>query len=130
MEAIFRELAAAEPDVEVAWARGKRSVLRSIERQVELLPRGSIDRGGAWIVTGGARGITAAVALELGRRYGLKMHLFGSSPVPREDAPWRDHSKAEFAEYKREIVRRAWPKVARPKASGKPSRATKRFANP
>ena len=37
--------------------------------------------GSVWVVTGGARGVTAVVARELGRRFGVKLHLVGSSVV-------------------------------------------------
>ncbi len=39
------------------------------------------------VVTGGARGITAKVALELAKRYQPKLVLIGSSPVPQKEAP-------------------------------------------
>ncbi len=48
-----------------------------------------IEPGSTWIVTGGARGITAACALELGRRWGLKLHLIGSTPLEPLDPAWR-----------------------------------------
>jgi NAD(P)-dependent dehydrogenase (short-subunit alcohol dehydrogenase family) len=71
------------------------------------LPRADLPRGGVWVVTGGARGITAASALALGRRYGWKLHLVGRSPAPRDDAPWRKFSDAEMKTFKTSIVRAA-----------------------
>jgi NAD(P)-dependent dehydrogenase (short-subunit alcohol dehydrogenase family)/acyl carrier protein len=47
---------------------------------VELTPNDTV------LVTGGARGITAKVALELAMRYQAKLVLVGSSPAPAEEA--------------------------------------------
>ena len=55
----------------------------------------------------GRRGITAACALELGRRYGLKLHLLGKSPAPQENAPWRNCSEEELKTIKAAVVRQA-----------------------
>jgi NAD(P)-dependent dehydrogenase (short-subunit alcohol dehydrogenase family) len=74
---------------------------------VEKLPLGELPRGGAWVITGGARGITAATALELGRRYGLKLHLLGKSPAPEVNPPWRNCSDEELKAIKADIVRKA-----------------------
>ena len=59
------------------------------------------------MITGGARGITAAVAFELGKRFGLKLHLVGRSPAPREDSQRRGASDEQLAEIKAQIVRQA-----------------------
>ncbi len=106
-EAILRELASGDPNVEVGWSRGTRSVLRSCACAVESLPRRKVPRGGNWVITGGARGITAATAFELAKRYGLKLHLIGRSPAPRADAPWRGCTGDKLAEVKAQIVRKA-----------------------
>ena len=52
-------------------------------------------------------GITAAVAFELGRRYGLTLHLIGTKPTPSPDAPWRRMSAEELKRFKAEIVGKA-----------------------
>jgi len=106
-EAICRELAAEEPDVEVSWSAGRRRVVRSVPEPVERLPRMDLPRGGVWVVTGGARGITAAAVEELAKRYGLRLHLLGLSPKPSDDAPWRNYSEAEMNQFKASIVRKA-----------------------
>ncbi len=106
-ESICREVTSGTPEVEVAWDRGRRRVVRcrreAIKSTQPVLPR----RGGVWVVTGGARGITAATALDLGRRYGLKLHLIGKSPAPQTNAEWRNVSDAELKVIKRSIVMRA-----------------------
>ena len=107
VEALFRELAADDPNVEVSWSRGNRTILRSSVEAVESLPKHDIPRGGTWVITGGARGITAAAAFELGKRFGLKLHLIGRSPAPKRDAPWRGYTEEQLGEFKSQIVREA-----------------------
>src|SRR5690606_12228466 len=63
-----------------------------------------IRRGATWVVTGGARGITAACALELAKRYGLKLHLIGSTPLPEIDPQWHTLSAEQMNERKRDIM--------------------------
>jgi len=106
-EAVCRELAADRPEVEVAWSQGQRRVVRAVPEPIEQFRRLDLARGGNWVITGGARGITAAVAEELGRRYGMKLHLIGCSPAPKEDAPWRHFTEDEMKQYKSTLVREA-----------------------
>jgi acyl transferase domain-containing protein/NADP-dependent 3-hydroxy acid dehydrogenase YdfG len=105
-DSILRELAAAEPEVEVAWTRGQRNVVRPLPADLKAAPR-VIPRGGVWVVTGGARGITAIAARELARRYGWKLHLIGKSPAPLADAPWRHYDEAEMKALKSTVARQA-----------------------
>ena len=86
---IFRELASGRLDYEVAFVAGRRLVPQAVERGPAAAGCPGIERGTTWIVTGGARGITAACALELGRRWGLKLHLIGSTPLVAIDPAWR-----------------------------------------
>jgi hypothetical protein len=106
-EAICRELASDDPNVEVAYQQGQRSVLRSVVVLVESYSKQKEIHGGTWVITGGARGITAAAALELGKRFGLKLHLVGRSPVPQPDAPWRGANEQQLSQIKAQIVRQA-----------------------
>jgi NAD(P)-dependent dehydrogenase (short-subunit alcohol dehydrogenase family)/acyl carrier protein len=107
VDSIFRELASTDPNVEVGWSRDQRSVVRSFARPVESLPQGPVPHGGTWVVTGGARGVTAAAAFELGARFGMKLHLIGRSPAPREDVPWRACTPEKLSEIKSQVVRQA-----------------------
>ncbi len=106
-DAVCQELGGSGPEVEVAWSGGKRQVVAVSREPVENLPLGDLPRGGVWVITGGARGITAATALELGRRYGLKLHLLGKSPAPEANPPWRNCTDEELKKIKAEIVRKA-----------------------
>ncbi len=51
-------------------------------------PPAALDRGSVWLVTGGARGVTAACAVALGRRHGLSLVLVGSTRPVAIDAAW------------------------------------------
>ncbi len=106
-ESVCRELAAGMPEIEVGWSANCRRVVQSIVEPVDSLPRTDLPHGGVWVVTGGARGITAASALALGRRYGLKLHLIGKSPEPRDDAPWRHHDENAMKTLRASIVQAA-----------------------
>ena len=70
-------------------------------------------RGATWVMTGGARGITARCALELGRRFRLQLHLIGSSPYPETDPSWHNLSKKGLKSLKTSVILRA-------KESGEP----------
>jgi NAD(P)-dependent dehydrogenase (short-subunit alcohol dehydrogenase family) len=106
-QAICEELAADDPEIEVGRSGGRRLVVRPVAEPAEELPRHKITRGGTWVVTGGARGITAAAALMLARRYALTLHLIGTTPAPREDAAWRHYSPEELKQCKSQVVREA-----------------------
>jgi acyl transferase domain-containing protein/NAD(P)H-dependent flavin oxidoreductase YrpB (nitropropane dioxygenase family) len=68
----------------VGYRDGVRTGLRV--RRVEPLPDGAngldLDSGGVVLLTGGARGITAAVALGLARATGCHIELIGRTPLP------------------------------------------------
>jgi acyl carrier protein/NAD(P)-dependent dehydrogenase (short-subunit alcohol dehydrogenase family) len=107
VDALLNELAASEPEVEVCWSHGTRRVVRPLPAAAVSLPKASVPRGGTWVVTGGARGITAIAARELARRYGWKLHLVGKSPAPQADAAWRHYGEAEMKSLKTSVARGA-----------------------
>ncbi|HTU26886.1 MAG TPA: SDR family NAD(P)-dependent oxidoreductase, partial [Pirellulales bacterium] len=93
---VLRELASGNVAYEVAYVGSRRLIPYAVERRTENLVAGStrpgtaIRPGSTWVATGGARGITAVTALELGRRYGVKLHLIGSTPLAEVDPAWRE----------------------------------------
>jgi acyl transferase domain-containing protein/short-subunit dehydrogenase len=106
-QAICEELAADDPEIEVGRSGRRRCVVRPVAQPSEELPRHDICHGGTWVITGGARGITAVAALSLARRYGLTLHLIGTTPAPREDAPWRHYNPEELKQFKAQVIREA-----------------------
>ena len=121
-ERICREWMSDTQEIEVGYAANQRLVVRPIVQAVgELSCQEEIRTGGTWVITGGARGVTAIVARELGKRFRIKLHLIGSSPVPQIEDSWRnmtpEQSKQLRAEVMKEAVARkevpavAWAKV-------------------
>ncbi|MCC7325325.1 MAG: SDR family NAD(P)-dependent oxidoreductase [Burkholderiales bacterium] len=91
-ELILSELNCADAFTEVDYTNGSRRVPFVIpaERNGAAEAAGTIalDRDSVVLLTGGARGITARIALELGGRYRCKLELVGRTPLPEapEDA--------------------------------------------
>lgn len=104
-ESVCRELASNRPEVEVAWNNGRRTTV--VTERVPVAAADDVTPGGNWVVTGGARGITHAAVLELGKRYRLKLHLLGASPAPDRGGNWLGCSDAELKKIKTELVRAA-----------------------
>ena len=104
---ICRELASGEVDYEVAFNRGKRFVQRAYPELAPVQSRADVRPGGTWVFTGGSRGITAEWRLELGRRFKLKLHLIGKSPLPQVDQRRRNLSEEELKSLKLEVMRGA-----------------------
>lgn len=72
-------------DVEIGYRRGMRHAVRVVETPLGQIDEPRIPPNSVWVVTGGARGITAYVARELGRRFGVKLNLIGTTPLPKAD---------------------------------------------
>jgi acyl transferase domain-containing protein/NAD(P)H-dependent flavin oxidoreductase YrpB (nitropropane dioxygenase family)/NADP-dependent 3-hydroxy acid dehydrogenase YdfG len=85
---VHAELHAADPHVEIEHARGQRWT-RELSPAEPLAASGaaSIGRDSVVLVTGGARGITARVAIALVQRLGCRVELIGRSPAPPPDGP-------------------------------------------
>ena len=85
------EWAVPSHDEEVAVDGDTRGVVTVRPRPIER-PSSSqagsatrVRRGSRWVVAGGARGITAYVAMELAQRHNLELHLLGMAPPPQID---------------------------------------------
>jgi NAD(P)-dependent dehydrogenase (short-subunit alcohol dehydrogenase family) len=88
-ERLLGELGDWEGPVEVGYADGRRVTWEPCAGplSVDDEPSALLDSDSIVLVTGGARGITAAVALELARRYRPTLILVGRSPLPPEREP-------------------------------------------
>jgi NAD(P)-dependent dehydrogenase (short-subunit alcohol dehydrogenase family) len=86
---LLDELGERTGPVEVGYRDGRR--LTWGPRAAPLTPDEDseplLEPGEAVLITGGARGITAVVALELARRYRPTLLLVGRSPLPPEKEP-------------------------------------------
>ncbi len=70
-------------------------------------PLAALDRGSVWLVTGGARGVTAACAVAVGRRHGLSLVLVGSTRPVAIDPAWIDLDEAGRRLLMADVMRRA-----------------------
>jgi acyl transferase domain-containing protein/NAD(P)H-dependent flavin oxidoreductase YrpB (nitropropane dioxygenase family)/NADP-dependent 3-hydroxy acid dehydrogenase YdfG len=85
---LLAELKADDDQTEIGYRDGRRLVLEPVLSPV--LDRAELSIGADWVLllTGGARGITADVALELAERYQPTLVLVGRTPPPApEEAP-------------------------------------------
>ena len=105
--AICLELGSQQAEVEVGWSAGQRKAVRCCPEPTDSLSRRDLPHGGTWVVTGGGRGITAFAAFHLARRYGLRLHVIGKTPLPRQDAPWLHCSDDQLKQIKAKIVSQA-----------------------
>jgi NAD(P)-dependent dehydrogenase (short-subunit alcohol dehydrogenase family) len=82
--AVLAELDASDSEIEVGYAANRRWVLRprpSVSPP-DATPIAPLSAESVVLVTGGARGITAQIALELAARYRPTLVLLGRSPEP------------------------------------------------
>jgi acyl transferase domain-containing protein/NAD(P)H-dependent flavin oxidoreductase YrpB (nitropropane dioxygenase family)/NADP-dependent 3-hydroxy acid dehydrogenase YdfG len=81
---IFEELISGDSLVEVGRRHGERSTLHVVEEVEEPVAGDSeiVGRDAVILVTGGARGVTAKVAVELASRWGCRFVLAGRSELP------------------------------------------------
>jgi NAD(P)-dependent dehydrogenase (short-subunit alcohol dehydrogenase family) len=108
-ERLLAELGERGGPVEVGYAEGRRVTWEP--RAAPLIRRHEetplLSRESTVLLTGGARGITAAVALELARRYQPTMVLVGRSPLPPDDEPNDTAGLTEPARIKAVLIARA-----------------------
>ncbi len=107
VDCVWRELANPSYDLEVAYTRGIRHVIRALQRTTEGVATRPVRRGGTWICTGGARGITAFVSEKLASRYGLTLHLLGTAPVPKLDPSWRQLTTEGLRQLRAQVMTQA-----------------------
>lgn len=92
---------------EIGYVGEQRYRVVTIPQPIEMLPEQSRSFGKNWVITGGARGVTAAVAKAIGKRYGVTLHLIGSSPLPQVDPAWRDFDEAQTKELRAKVMKQA-----------------------
>jgi NAD(P)-dependent dehydrogenase (short-subunit alcohol dehydrogenase family) len=88
---LFAELCDQSGPAVVGYLAGQRTGLRLAEPPVRAVPPGApLDSSSVVLVTGGARGIAATVALELARTTGCQIELIGRTPPPGPEDPELD----------------------------------------
>jgi NAD(P)-dependent dehydrogenase (short-subunit alcohol dehydrogenase family) len=79
------ELLAENPLAEVGYRAGNRHVVEVVKSALQLngaIDQLQLDKDSVILLTGGARGITAQLAIDLAQRYGCQLELVGRSPLP------------------------------------------------
>jgi len=108
--------------VEVGWQEGRRQTVVAVERAPRSTGRiAGLAPGSIWLVTGGARGVTAACARALGSRHGLQLVLVGSTRPGAVEEAWLSLDEAGLKTLKGRVMldakaagadpRRAWREV-------------------
>lgn len=107
--ALADELFASGP-TEIGFSEEGRSVLSLVDAPLpaEALRTLPIDKGDVVVVTGGARGVTAHVALALARAAQPTLVLLGRTPAPEPEPDWLRSIDGD-AELKRAIASRLGP---------------------
>lgn len=104
---VLDELAGGGDAVEVGYADGERRTTAVVEAPLSSDDRGEeleLDEDAVVLVTGGARGITSHVSVELARRYGCRLELVGRSPLPDEEEPDEVAGVEDPTELRRRLV--------------------------
>jgi acyl transferase domain-containing protein/NAD(P)H-dependent flavin oxidoreductase YrpB (nitropropane dioxygenase family)/NAD(P)-dependent dehydrogenase (short-subunit alcohol dehydrogenase family)/acyl carrier protein len=86
---ILAELSTRDRVVEVAWTQGRRWQRQATALQLDVsdLAQLPLQADSVVLLTGGARGITALMAVELARRFQCQVELVGRSALPLADEP-------------------------------------------
>ena len=81
---LMEEITTDGREREVVYQSGSRYILQSEKRPLEPSESSNlmIDADSVLLITGGARGITAAAAIDLARQYHPRLILIGRSPLP------------------------------------------------
>ncbi len=74
---------------EVGISKSGRCETRLVRKSLNgEVGKNSLEKGEVVVITGGARGVTAAVSLAVARAYGCKLLLLGRSAIPTEEPVW------------------------------------------
>jgi NAD(P)-dependent dehydrogenase (short-subunit alcohol dehydrogenase family) len=93
-------------ELEVGYRQGRRMVVTAVAEEAKL-EHPAPSAGKVWVITGGGRGVTAAVARETGAAWGLHLHLLGTAPLPAPDAVWRGLDEAGRKRLRRNLAMQA-----------------------
>lgn len=107
-DAICVELCEPSYDVEIGWNNQFRSVLRSRPEPLNgKLPKNLVPSGN-WVITGGARGITAYIVRQMAASYpNVHFHLVGTAPRPALTDSQRHLALADSGALRSEVMRSA-----------------------
>ena len=89
-EAIVREIAYPDPQKpnEIGLTAETRTILKMKAAPLSSMGNIDLEPGDTVLVTGGARGVTAAAAMALARKTRCSLALLGRSPAPEQEPEW------------------------------------------
>ncbi len=86
---VWTELADRDGPLEVGHRGGRRLSITAVAEPPAASAAGDLPRAGdVWLVTGGARGVTAACGVGLARRFGVRLAVVGSTAPVAIDPGW------------------------------------------
>jgi NAD(P)-dependent dehydrogenase (short-subunit alcohol dehydrogenase family) len=103
---VLDEIWTLDPTPEIGYAGGRRVGVEVVRSPASLDRSFVLPSDAVVLATGGARGITAEVCLELAERYQLTFVLVGQTPLPAPTEPPDVASLAVPADIKRALVGR------------------------
>ena len=103
---LIDELWSADTATEIGHLNGRRITLEPTRHTATVDPEFVIPSDGVILATGGARGITAEVCLDLAARYQPTFVIVGQSPMPKAIEPPDVANLAEPADLKRALIAR------------------------
>jgi NAD(P)-dependent dehydrogenase (short-subunit alcohol dehydrogenase family) len=110
---VLDELSAHDTESEVGYTRGRRVGLTIAAAPAAVEPHFDLPSDAVVLATGGARGITADICLELAERYQPTFVLVGQGALPPDAEPIDTASLTTPADVKRALIKRM-------KAAGEP----------
>lgn len=107
-ERLLGELGDAAGPIEVGYAGARRITWEPVAAAIEKDPQAApiLNKHSTVLITGGARGITATVALELAKRYQPNLVIVGRSALPDETEASETASLTTAGEIKAAIMAR------------------------
>ena len=116
--AVVAEMLNTVGPVEVGILDGRRVTVAVEQRPpTAAKPLDSLARGSLWIVTGGARGVTARCGHELARRYGLRLAVVGSTEPVAVDPSWHSLTEESLAQLRHRVMLDARDRGVDPRAA-------------
>ena len=109
-KSLIKELTHFESHSDICYQSEKRYILSMVPEviQASAIKADPIsDSEEVWLVTGGARGVTAELAYYLAKNRKVKLYILGSSPLPKVDPSWRTLDADGLKQLKQSVVRAA-----------------------
>ena len=100
---------------EIVYADSRRHAVRPVNVPLAAQSAAAVPAG-AWVITGGGRGVTAEVARGLGAHPGTVLHLIGSSPVPEVPDAWRNLDDTGIRRLREQVMRESLARKELPAA--------------